>query len=66
MENINSKGFAELSVNDTEMIDGGMPLVLGVLVAGGIVVGTGIVVSSTVYGVGKFVQWAGDKITGSK
>lgn len=23
MENINSKGFAELSVNDMEMIDGG-------------------------------------------
>ena len=52
--------FTELNQND------GMPLVLGVLVAGGIVVGTGIVVSSTVYGVGKFVQWAGDKITGSK
>ena len=31
MENINSKGFAELSVNDTEMIDGGAFPVLFVI-----------------------------------
>lgn len=47
--------FTELNQNELNTVDGGMPLVLGVLVAGGIVVGTGIVVSSTVYGVGKFV-----------
>ena len=31
MENINSKGFAELSVNDTGMIDGGAFPVLFVI-----------------------------------
>ena len=58
--------FTELNKNELNTVDGGMPLVLGVLAAGGIVVGTGVVVAGTGYGVGKFVQWAGDKITGSK
>ena len=58
--------FTELNKNELNTVDGGMPLVLGVLAASGIVVGTGVVVAGTVYGVGKFVQWAGDKITGSK
>ncbi len=57
--------FMELEQKELDEIDGGMPFVLGVLAAGGIVVGTGIVVAGTVYGVGKFVQWAGDKITGA-
>lgn len=59
-----NKGFIELNNHELNAIDGGMPFLLGVLAAGGIVVGTGVVVAGTVYGVGKFVQWAGDKITG--
>ena len=47
--------FTELNKNELNTVDGGMPLVLGVLAAGGIVVGTGVVVAGTVYGVGKFV-----------
>lgn len=60
-----NKEFTELNLNELDAIDGGMPLILGVAVAAGIVVGTGVVVAGTVYGVGKLVQWAGDKITGS-
>ena len=59
-----NKEFKELRQDELNVIEGGMPFVLGVLVAGGIVVGTGVVVAGTVYCVGKFVQWAGDKITG--
>lgn len=59
-----NKEFIELDQNEIMEIDGGMPFVLGVLAAGGIVVGTGVVVAGTVYAVGKCVQWIGDKITG--
>lgn len=59
-----NKEFKELNQNELNVIDGGMPFIVGVLAAGGIVVGTGVVVAGTVYGVGKFVQWAGDTITG--
>ena len=61
-----NKEFTELNHNELNEIDGGMPFILGVLAAGGIVLGTGVVVAGTVYAVGKFVQWAGDKITGAK
>ncbi len=59
-----NKEFVELDTKEMYHIDGGMPFAVGVLAAGGIVVGTGIVVAGTVYGVGKAVQWIGDKITG--
>lgn len=58
-----SREFTELSTNETLEIDGGLPFVVGVLAAAGIVVGTGVVVAGTVYLVGKTVQWIGDKIT---
>ena len=56
--------FVELSSNEMMEIDGGMPFLVGVLAAAGIVVGTGVVVAGTVYAVGKTVQWVGDKIAG--
>ncbi len=59
-----NKEFMELDMNEMLQIDGGLHPILGVLAAGGIVVGTGVVVAGTVYGVGKVVQWVGDKITG--
>lgn len=54
----------ELGSNDMMEIDGGMPFIVGVLAAGGVVLGTGVVVAGAVYAVGKTVQWIGDKITG--
>ncbi|WP_294408904.1 class IIb bacteriocin, lactobin A/cerein 7B family [uncultured Ruminococcus sp.] len=59
-----NNNFVELSNNEMMDIDGGMPFVLGVLAAGGIVVGTAFVTAGTVYLVGKGVQWVGDKIFG--
>ena len=53
----------ELGSNDMMEIDGGMPFIVGVLAAGGVVLGTGVVVAGAVYAVGKTVQWIGDKIT---
>lgn len=54
--------FKELSNEEMYSVDGGLPLVLGVLAAAGIVVGTGFVVAGTVYLVGKGVQYVGDKV----
>ena len=54
----------ELGSNDMMEIDGGMPFIVGVLAAGGVVLGTGVVVAGAVYAVGKTVQWIGYKITG--
>ena len=54
--------FTELSNDEMYSIDGGIPFVLGVLAAAGIVVGTGFVVAGTVYVVGKGVQYIGDKV----
>ena len=65
MEYTMNNGFAELNASEMDDINGGaLPLIVGALAAGGIVVGTGVVVCGTVYAVGKAVQWVGDKITG--
>lgn len=55
------KEFETLTDNELMAIDGGMPFVVGVLVAGGIVVGSAVVVGGVTYGVKKLCEWAGSK-----
>lgn len=55
-------GFNELSNNELYEVDGGLPFVVGVLAAAGIVVGTGAVVAGTVVVVGKAAQKLSDWI----
>ena len=56
-----NNGFADLSVEEMEQIDGGMPIVLGVLAAGGIIAGTAGVVGGATYAVKRLCQYVGSK-----
>ena len=51
--------FNDLSEKELYHIDGGLPVVLGVLAAGGIVCGSALVVGVTTYGVKKACEYVG-------
>ena len=56
---MNNMLFNELSEVQLQEVDGGMPFILGVLAAGGIVVGSAAVVGLTVYGIKKGCEFIG-------
>lgn len=49
------------SENELMNVDGGMPFIVGALAAGGIVVGSAVVVGGVTYGVKKLCEWVGSK-----
>ncbi len=51
--------FKNMSECELYSIEGGMPFVLGLLAAGGIVVGTAAVVGGVTYGVKKGCEYVG-------
>ena len=51
--------FNELSEKELYSIDGGLPFVIGVLAAGGIVCGSVLVVGGVTYGVKKACEYVG-------
>ncbi len=51
--------FHTLSEKELLDVDGGLPFVVGVLAAGGIVVGSAVVVGGVTYGVKKLCEFVG-------
>lgn len=51
--------FQDIHENELYRIDGGLSFVLGVLAAGGIVVGSALVVGGVTYGVKKTCEFVG-------
>ncbi len=51
--------FVNLSDKELMETDGGMPLILGMLAAAGIVCGTAVVVGGVTYGVKKLCEFVG-------
>lgn len=54
-----NSSFESLSENELYRIDGGLPFLVGVLAAGGIVCGSALVVAGVTYGVKKACEYVG-------
>lgn len=59
---MNLNEFYPLSQDELYAIDGGLPVVVGVLAAAGIVLGTAVVVACTVVVVAKVAQYVADRL----